>query len=415
MIAFHFPPLVGSSGIQRTLRFAQNLPAFGWRPVILAPTAGAYESADPASIAQIPEGCDVVRVPCLDAGRHLAIAGKYPGFLALPDRWASWSWLASSIGARACRHYGANALWSTFPIATAHRIGDRLATRTGLPWMADFRDPMVQDGYPSHPPRRQAFESIESACALHSSRMVFVSPSAQATYRTRYPNLPEDHFELIENGYDESVFVAAGDITPPPRAGRKLVILHSGIVYPSERDPTALMTALGRLKRAGSLRADEVVFRFRAPVHGELIMDLARQHSADDLVEVAPPVPYQQAVAEMMAADALMAMQADNCNEQIPAKVYEYVRAGRPILGLADPVGDTGKMLARLQRGPVVALESASDIEAALPGFIGRLFHQEPDEFSFSRDDSHSRLNRTRLLAASLDRMIDAPRRTLTR
>jgi len=29
MVAFHFPPLVGNSGIQRTLRFAQHLPEFG--------------------------------------------------------------------------------------------------------------------------------------------------------------------------------------------------------------------------------------------------------------------------------------------------------------------------------------------------------------------------------------------------
>ena len=34
MIAYHFPPLTGSSGIQRTLRFVQHLPAFGWQPSV---------------------------------------------------------------------------------------------------------------------------------------------------------------------------------------------------------------------------------------------------------------------------------------------------------------------------------------------------------------------------------------------
>ena len=43
MLAFHFPPLAGSSGIQRTLGFARHLPEFGWQPLILTATPGAYE------------------------------------------------------------------------------------------------------------------------------------------------------------------------------------------------------------------------------------------------------------------------------------------------------------------------------------------------------------------------------------
>jgi len=43
------------------------------------------------------------------------------------------------------------------------------------------------------------------------------------------------------------------------------------------------------------------------------------------------------ATAVRMAADALLVMQASNCNAQIPAKIYEYLRAGKPILALTDP------------------------------------------------------------------------------
>ena len=43
MIAFHFPPLAGSSGIQRTLRFARHLPQFGWEPLVLTAHPRAYE------------------------------------------------------------------------------------------------------------------------------------------------------------------------------------------------------------------------------------------------------------------------------------------------------------------------------------------------------------------------------------
>src|SRR5690349_24233327 len=90
MIAYHFPPLRGSSGIQRTLRFCQYLPEFGWTPLVLTANERAYESVDQASLREIPEGLVVRRAFALNTARHLAIAGRYPARLAIPDRWVSW-------------------------------------------------------------------------------------------------------------------------------------------------------------------------------------------------------------------------------------------------------------------------------------------------------------------------------------
>ena len=82
MIAFHFPPLVGTSGIQRTLRFVQHLPAFGWRPVVLTVRPGIYESIDVATESQIPEDCRVVRTACLDTARYVEAEAAYMELLA---------------------------------------------------------------------------------------------------------------------------------------------------------------------------------------------------------------------------------------------------------------------------------------------------------------------------------------------
>jgi len=75
----------------------------------------------------------------------------------------------------------------------------------------------------------------------------------------------------------------------------------------------------------------------------------------------------------MLGIDALLVMQASNCNAQIPAKLYEYLRAGRPILGLTDPAGDTAWALRSAGIEDVVALDSTDAIVAALPGFVERL------------------------------------------
>ena len=77
MIAYHFPPLAGSSGIQRTLRFVQHLPKFGWEPLVLSADPRAYERTSNDLMSEVPDGIVVRRVFALDTARHLSIAGRY--------------------------------------------------------------------------------------------------------------------------------------------------------------------------------------------------------------------------------------------------------------------------------------------------------------------------------------------------
>jgi len=408
LVAFHFPPLVGSSGIQRTLRFAQYLPEFGWRPTVLTIVPQAYEAWDDATLDQVPAGCEIVRARGYDAARQLSIAGRYPGFLAIPDRWASWAWLGARLGARTCRERSIDVVWSTYPIASAHRLGAAIARRTGLPWVADFRDPMAQPGYPADPRRWRAYRAIEETAAREAARMVFVTPSALQSYRELFPAVPAERFELLANGFDESVFESAGKAAAAPRAGQPAVLLHSGIVYPSERDPTALMDALAALKSSGRLREGRFVIRFRAPVHADLIIGLAAARGVEGFVEIAPPIPYREAIAEMMSVDALLVMQGQNCNAQIPAKLYEYLRAGRPMLGLADPAGDTGRTMLDVGVSHVATLEDAGAIERTLPEFVDALEQGRVPTVPRERIDRFSRRALTGALAGVLARVARA-------
>ena len=72
----------------------------------------------------------------------------------------------------------------------------------------------------------------------------------------------------------------------------------------------------------------------------------------------------------MLNADGLLVLQAANCNHQIPAKIYEYLRAGRPILALTDLAGDTAGALQRLGIDTIAALDSTPQIAQALLRFI---------------------------------------------
>jgi hypothetical protein len=72
MIAFHFPPLRGSSGIQRTLKFAQYLPALGWQPLVLSAHPRAYANRGDDQMQEIAPDAVVHRAFALDTARHLA-------------------------------------------------------------------------------------------------------------------------------------------------------------------------------------------------------------------------------------------------------------------------------------------------------------------------------------------------------
>lgn len=373
MIAYHFPPLAGSSGIQRTLRFVQHLPALGWQPLVLSAHPRAYEKTSDDLLADVPAGTVVRRAFALDAARHMQLGGRYLGWMARPDRWISWKFAAIREGLKLIEEFKPDVIWSTYPIATAHVIASKLHRKTGLPWIADFRDPMAQDGYPADPLTWQSYLDIETDAAMQARYCVFTTPGAARMYQQRYP-AAASRIVVLENGYDEESFVSAAlkpQLVKAPADGKRpLLMLHSGIVYPSERDPTQLFMALGRLQKAGTLGPADLRIRFRASVHDDLLQSLAHAHGAQDFIELCPAIPYREALAEMMAVDALLVMQASNCNAQIPAKIYEYLRAGKPVLGLTDLAGDTAGVLRGAGLNDIAPLDSTDEIALLLPAFV---------------------------------------------
>jgi glycosyltransferase involved in cell wall biosynthesis len=407
MIAYHFPPLAGSSGIQRTLRFVQHLPALGWQPLVLTANPLAYEKTSDDLLTDVPPGTVVRRAFALDAARHLQLGGRYLGWMARPDRWISWKVDAIRQGLKLIEEFKPDVIWSTYPIATAHVIASSLQRKTGIPWIADFRDPMAQEGYPADPRTWQSYLAIEKDAAAQARYCVFTTPGAARIYQQRYP-ATASRMVVLENGYDEESF-ASGTPQSYDASGlatglRPLVMLHSGIVYPSERDPTQFFEALGRLMKAGMLGPADLRIRFRASVHDDLLRKLAIAHGAQDFIELCPAIPYREALSEMMAVDALLVMQASNCNAQIPAKVYEYLRAGKPILGLTDPEGDTAGVLRGAGLNDMARLDSADEIALLLPSLVHDWRQGKAVLPQSLPVQQSSRLGRSQALAAHLEK-----------
>lgn len=407
MIAFHYPPLRGSSGIQRTLKFSRYIKTHGWDPMVLTANPRAYASTSADQMAEIPEGIQVNRAFALDTARHLSFKGRYLGLLALPDRWVSW-WLGAVPAALTMiRSRRPDLIWSTYPIATAHLIALSLHRLTGIPWIADMRDPMTDDGYPSNALTRRAYQWIEKKTVQHCTKAVCTTPGTIAMYRRRFPDIPESRFALIENGYDEENFrnaQAISDTSPGSNGAFRLV--HSGVIYPSERDPTHFFQAIAALRRQGKLSADLLRVVLRATGHDDYLGKLIAQYDIGDIVKLEPPVPYKEALAEMLTSDGLLILQASNCNHQIPAKLYEYLRARRPILALTDPVGDTAHTLRSAGVEAIAPLDSSDAIMHSLLDFLATAKDDRASIPSLQSAMAHSREARSKELAALMDDVI---------
>ncbi len=408
MVAYHYPPCTGSSGIQRSLTFSRYLPECGWDPVVLSAHPRAFEQSGKDQLKDIPKGVVVHRAFALDTKRHLAVGGRYLGFTALPDRWVTWALGAIPAGLRLVRRHHVKAIWSTYPIATAHLIGYWLHRLTGLPWIADFRDSMTEEGYPSDPRQFRAFRKIERRAMERAAKVVFTTPGAVRIYQERYPAVPRDRFVVLPNGYDEAPFAEAERDLQPRPAGGPLTLVHSGILYPSERDPRQFFDALAELKRAGATKDLRIVLR--ATGHDEVHAPEIKKRGIEDLVFLEPQIPYREALREMLTADGLLLFQASNCNHQVPAKVYEYFRARRPIFAMTDPRGDTASILRDAGIGAVVPLDDAAAIARALPAFLAHMRSGTAPLVRATEVDRHSRHGRTEELAGLLATVSGASR-----
>lgn len=412
LIAYHYPPVGVSSGVHRTLKFSQYLREYGWEPIILTVNPRAYERVSENQLKDIPPDLVVKRAFGLDAARHLAIGGRFWGRLALPDRWMSWWFGAVISGKSMILKYKPDVIWSTYPIATAHLIGRTLHRSSHIPWVADFRDSMTDDHYPTDERKWNLYRRIEQSVVHTATKVVFTTPGTQKMYSERYPEIPADRWTTIENGFDEESFSAAEDYASlqhaflQKEAPGRVTLVHSGLLYPSERDPTQFFRALSELKTDGIINSTRLSIVLRASGHENIFQPMLSQYAIDDIVQLAPPLPYSDALNEMLSADGLLLFQASNCNHQIPAKVYEYFRAKRPILALTDPRGETARILRDSGLNTLAPLDSSSEIKAGLIDFLQRLKNGAAPLATEEVIQSHSRKTRTEKLAQLLDTVV---------
>ena len=389
-VAYAFPP-INRSGTHRTLGFVNHLDRLGWDASVLT-VLPRDEPLDESLIREVPDSTSVVRTPWVD--RIAQVKGWLPGgsenvktskrqnrgvdvsiparrdfdvstrgfrdwfsrLLMTPDSRVGWIGPAVRAGLREIKRRRPEVLYSTSPYMSAHLIAQALSRRTGLPWVADFRDPWTFNPFRRIPysTLRRWDAWLERRVLRSASHVVCCTTRMTQEFLRRFPFL-QGKCSTIMNGFDAGLLEG---IKPLRDAGRdRFVMTHCGQFY-GGRNPAVWFAALRRaLKDAPSL-AEKVVVQLIGPTtfDGKSLEELAAFHGLADVVRVLGPKSHAESLGYMAGSDALMLAASDGLGGelQVPNKLFEYLAIKRPIIATCAHGNPTVDILADAEAQAVV-------------------------------------------------------------
>ncbi len=281
VITYYWPPS-GGSGVQRWLKFAKYLPACGWEPVIYTPENPELSSTDDSLSEDIAPGLQVIRRRIIEPYRYYKLlTGKREikanflsssegggGFSAyirgnffIPDPRCLWIRPSVRYLKKWLRENSVDAIISSGPPHSMHLIARNLHRVTGIPWIADFRDPWTGLFYFKHLRLNKCslrrHKKLELSVVSEADRVVVVSSEMKRDFEailsggTGCANPESSKIRIITNGYDPDDFseekkpeLAALVKETCRQTEGKFVVVHTGLL-PDNANPDLFWKSLG--------------------------------------------------------------------------------------------------------------------------------------------------------------------------
>lgn len=395
MLTYFYPPL-GGAGVQRTLKFSKYLPEFGITPSVICADSSAY-TQDSSLLDEVPTDIAVLRLrhtPALarlvalmrrhgpartksampgpiqldragPASRWRDHALRAFGALQFPDDKVAWSRRAVPAALSLIQRTPIDLVYSSAPPVSAHLAAMQVSRRARVPWVADFRDLWTANPAYSAPRWRRALDRrLESRLLAAADGIVTVSEHLAATLADRAkPGVP---VLSIPNGYDEADFANA---TARERAPDSFCIVHAGTFY-GHQSPDSFLRGVERLFENEPRALKRLRIRFVGNVGSRFEPLLASFESrAPGVLERTGYVEHRRALAEILAADALLLViggDSESAAGVMTGKLFEYLRAGRPILLLGAPNGEAARLLQKAGAGEALNHDEPSHVAALL-------------------------------------------------
>ena len=386
VIAYYWPPS-GGSGVQRWVKFCKYLPAEGWQPVVYAPENADYPSLDPSLEADLPKDLEVLRGRIWEpyAAYRKLLGGKNAstqvteissGKKTWKQRLSLWiranlfvpdprvGWVKPSV--KTLKAYLAehpvDVIVTTGPPHSVHLIGLQLHKALGIPWIPDFRDPWSRMYYLKYLPmtektwnklRRQE-QTVLDSCSTVLACTPLVQEEFQAQTHTPVA--------CITNGFDEADFAEK----LLPRWDGHFNITHTGL-FAADGNPLALWKVLGILAASEPGFREDLRIRLVGKVDKEILESIKAAGLSANVVALGPQ-NHATAILEQRAATILILPMRNDAQYRpiLPGKLFEYLAARRPILGIGQEDGAMARVLFSAKAGITADWEDTAPMRAFL-------------------------------------------------
>ena len=374
IITYYWPPS-GGSGVQRWVKFSKYLPSEGWQPVIYTPSNPEYTSVDRTLEAEIPSEAEIIRRPISEPyGIYRRLMGKdsstdmktltagasggsvtpissgkktfkqrlslwIRGNLFVPDPRVWWVRPSVSFLKNYLKEHPVDVIVTTGPPHSMHLMGEKLSRATGLPWIPDFRDPWTKMYYlkylPLTSPVRKRLLKMEQSVLDNASTVLAVTPLVQDDFRRR----TSTPVAMITNGYDEDDFVG------PVESDGLFNIVHTGL-FAEDGNPLTLWKVLGKKVAENPEFKEKMRLRLVGKVDGAVMEAIEAEGLKDNVVNLGYKA-HEVAVREQRAASLLILPLRNDPDYRpiLPGKLFEYLAARRPILGIGQEDGAMARLL----------------------------------------------------------------------
>lgn len=410
LVSYYFPPHRGIGG-KRIARWSRRLPSFGVTPLVLTTpeppaalrdpsppdTRGAevFREYCPGWAFQLYHGTNETVATATEDARAGAPSSAWArGLARLGDAiWRNYPidpnvWFvpfAARAAWRLAREHGARAVLVSSAPYSSLLVGMALA-RLGLPWIADFRDPWsfnfgqeVRSAI-----ARRADARLEEAALRSASWVLFANDNARRRYVEMFPWLAAK-CETLYSGFDPApVEARPWPVSPRPR----VALVHFGDFY-GPRRLGVLVDAVAAVARARRLGPQDLGFLLLGRPPAE---DLARAEALGvrEFFTALPQRPYAEGLGIVAGADALLYCDFHREQYFIGGKLFDYLRARRPIVAMSASA-ETRGLIEGHGVGRVSDPDDQAGIEAQLCALLDGAFSYTPRDLSALSEESSAR------------------------
>ena len=389
LITYYWPP-AGGAGVMRWAKMSKYISEYGWEPVIYTPDNGEVPAVDESLLKEIPSHITIVKTPIWEPyNLYKTFLGRkkkeklYSGFINenkkatlaqkisvlirgnffIPD--ARMFWIKPSIKFLKAylKQHPVDAIISTGPPHSMHLIAEKIHRITGIPWIADFRDPWTNiDFY-----QDLKLTSLADARHKHLERKVLKNASkiVTVTWRSKdefHALSNRDDIEVIPNGYDDADFTKIENTTPD----KNFSLVYVGSMN-KDRNPLNLWKAIKDAIDESPLLRDNIRINLIGPVDFS-VREAIHTHALDKYTSFTEFMPHDEAVKHQQSAQVLLLLINNTPNSKtiIPGKLYEYLGSGRPILAIGPPDSDSARVINMTNGGTVHDFDDVEGIRTSI-------------------------------------------------